>query len=213
MTGLGPPHPPPGHGLRARGEGVDELSPYLPHPPFSFTVLFSPSPSVLYHTHATTPLSHIKHPLLLRLCRVDVACTVKQSWSCRVPHITHSGNLLPPLCSNGESLPRVMNENTKPPVVPKPLPRPRPRPRHKGKTRQKRANSGFVIDGQTARGRTRSGGIYTMELAAEAMRGHMSAHSLATGPVMAEPEGRGGGASEQARGHGELTTIGTNNSQ
>jgi hypothetical protein len=32
-----------------------------------------------------------------------------------------------------------------------------------------------------------TGGIYTMELAADAMRGHMSAHSFATGPVMAEP--------------------------
>ena len=29
--------------------------------------------------------------------------------------------------------------------------------------------------------------LYTMELAAEAIRGHRSAHSLATGPVMAEP--------------------------
>ena len=28
---------------------------------------------------------------------------------------------------------------------------------------------------------------YTIELAAEAIRGHRSAHSLATGPVMAEP--------------------------
>jgi hypothetical protein len=35
----------------------------------------------------------------------------------------------------------------------------------------------------------------TMELAALAMRGHRSAHSFATGPVMAEP----GGAQRRAR--------------
>ena len=29
--------------------------------------------------------------------------------------------------------------------------------------------------------------LYTIELAAEAIRGHRSAHSLATGPVIAEP--------------------------
>ena len=42
---------------------------------------------------------------------------------------------------------------------------------------------------------------HTMVLAAAATRGHRSAHSLATGPVIAEPAGGGGGGQQGRRGH------------
>jgi hypothetical protein len=47
-----------------------------------------------------------------------------------------------------------------------------------------------------------------MEPALEAIRGHRSAHSLATGPLMAEPAKPVSGACERTGGQGECQTFG-----